>query len=637
MLRISLKLSVFIFLPSLALLSAEVARAAKPTAAQALLLTPIQADVDYDLPTKEEQADCIIESESTRAVSGWVVRDATGRMLRRFLDSNRDNKVDLWCYYKDGVEVYRDVDADFNGKADEYRWLGTAGIRWGADPDEDGRIDSWKMISPEEVTAEVVEALRTGDAARYKRLLLTGDELAALGLGEEQRKELGDKLDKAAEGFRTLVRQQKVVDAATKWIDFGGSRPGVMPAGTEGSTKDVMVYDNVAAVIETGGKNAQVMVGTLIRVGDKWRVIDLPTNLVDPQAVATTGGFFFHAAAYRRSDVVDVATDGGLTAEFQKVIVELDVVDKEIAAAPAAKLAELHSKRADVLERLIDMAKPEERENWLHQYADTVSAATQAGAFPKGIERLNGYYAKLTKLPGRLDDAAYVKYRSMYAAYSLSLQGPAADFAKIQANWLDELQTFVKDYPKSEDAADAMLQLALAQEFAGKEDDAKTWYRRIAADFPQSTLAKKAVGAQVRLDSVGKSVQVQGRSTSGENVDLAALRSRVVLIHYWATWCEPCKQELAVLKDLQAKYGRQGFALIGVSLDADRQALSTYLSENRLTWPQLNEDGGLDSRFANELGILTLPTMILVDKQGKVISRNITAGELDRELGKLLR
>ena len=63
-----------------------------------------------------------------------------------------------------------------------------------------------------------------------------------------------------------------------------------------------------------------------------------------------------------------------------------------------------------------------------------------------------------------------------------------------------------------------------------------------------------------------------------------------------------------------------------------------YLQENaRRPWPHLYEPGGLDSRLATELGILTLPTMILLDKDGKVINRNIHAAELDEELGKRLR
>ena len=55
-----------------------------------------------------------------------------GKILRKFVDTNGDNIVDQWGYFNDGVEVYRDIDSNFNGKADQYRWLNTAGTRWGS-------------------------------------------------------------------------------------------------------------------------------------------------------------------------------------------------------------------------------------------------------------------------------------------------------------------------------------------------------------------------------------------------------------------------------------------------------------------------------------------------------------------------
>ena len=76
---------------------------------------------------------------------------------------------------------------------------------------------------------------------------------------------------------------------------------------------------------------------------------------------------------------------------------------------------------------------------------------------------------------------------------------------------------------------------------------------------------------------------------------------------------------------------------MGINLDSNPAELQAYLREERLAWPQMYEEGGLESRLAIELGILTLPTMMLIDRQGKVINRNIHIGELESELKKLAK
>ena len=616
----------------------EQAGAATPTAVQALSLKPIQKDVDYDRPSGDAADKCTVKAESRKDASGWVVRDGSGQFLRQYLDTNKDNKVDQWRYFKDGVEVYRDIDSNYNGNADQYRWLGTAGIRWGTDKDEDRRIDSWKVISAEEVSAEVIAALRDRDATRFKRLLLTGDELKSLGFGTEVAKDLAKRISGASSNFATVAGKQKGVNSGTNWIHFGGNLPGVLPAGTDGSTKDVTIYDNVTAVVETAGKHAQVAIGTLVQVGGTWKVVDLPQGLVGGQANVTDTGLFLKAN-HRPVPAEAAAPTNGLSQEIQKLIQEFETIDRSLQSSVAAsQKATLNQRRANVLEKLVAASSTaEDRDNWIRQFADVVGGATQTGEYPGGLERMKKFYETLTKDSKASNSAAYVKYRYVNGWYSQSIQDPKADFAKIQDQWLGELADFVEAYPKAEDSADAMLQIALAREFSGKDDEAKQWYSRITKDFATSDLAKKAAGAVRRLDSVGKTIQLSGRTVEGRSLNTSSYKGRVLLIHYWATWCEPCKKELTTLKNMQAKYSKRGFSLVGVSLDNDKKSLSGYLRSARLSWPQLYEDGGLDSRLANELGILTLPAMMLVDKQGKVISRSMHAAELDAELGKILR
>lgn len=612
-------------------------QAASPTAEQALTLKPIQSDVDYDIPTAEEAAKCTIQTSAGQASGGWVVFNPGGQMLRRFLDTNADNKVDLWCYYKNGIEVYRDIDSNFNGKADQYRWIGTAGIRWGLDENEDGVIDRWKSISAEEVASELVGALRTRDAVRFQRLLLSAEELKALGLGEVQTRDLAKKIAAASQGFAELAQRQTVVGKASEWGSFGASHPGVVPAGWEGSKKDVIVYDSASAIVTTEGKHSQITLGTLIQVSGGWRMIDLPQNLLESQVASASGGYFFQEPSSRQPDMP--APAGGLSEAELKLIGELERIDKSLAAAASAEqLARLNADRADILEKLIEgSARAENRDAYTRQFADSVSAAVQSGGYADGVVRLKKLADKVAADAANPKTTAYVVWRYLSADYARNLQQPNVDPSKVQDKWIADLRKYVEDYPRSEDAPEAMLQLAVSLEFGGKTDEATEAYGRVVQAYATAEVAKKAAGAKRRLESPGKVIDLKGVTLDGKKASLVDLRGRVVLVQYWATWCEPCKQDMALLKQLQVKYAKQGFTLLGVNLDSDRAAATAFLQTNALPWPQLYEPGGLDSRFAQELGIMTLPTLILVDKEGKVLNRSAHAGELDEELSKRLK
>jgi len=110
--------------------------AATPSVEDALRLKPVQNDaVEYDVPPAGDVAKCVIKPEKWDKMSGWTVSSPSGALLRSFVDTNNDKYVDRWGYYHDGIEVYRDIDSDFNGKVDQHRWLNTAGSRWGHSPD----------------------------------------------------------------------------------------------------------------------------------------------------------------------------------------------------------------------------------------------------------------------------------------------------------------------------------------------------------------------------------------------------------------------------------------------------------------------------------------------------------------------
>ncbi|MGE0608538.1 MAG: redoxin family protein [Pirellulales bacterium] len=607
------------------------AHAATPSVQDALGLVPVQKRVAFDKPDAADIAKCTIKADKLGGQTGWVVRDAAGQVLRMFVDTNNDNVVDRWSYFQDGIEVYRDVDANFNGKADQYRWLNTAGSRFGLDKNEDGQIDAWQEISAEEVTAEVVHALADKDVDRFLNVLLSADELNQLGQGEDRNKDLAALLKAAPAGFKKIMAEQKSLNEKSNWMHFGGTRPGIVPTGSDGSTKDLLVYENVTAVVDTAGKASQVLVGTLLRVGDTWRVIAPPQLLEEGKTEVAGAGYFFKSPSAMRPDVPE--SGGGKT---QELLAELEKIDRAGGqdTSPDA-FAKYSTKRAELLEQLADeAASPEERAQWLRQVADTWTAVAQMTGNSAAVTKLKTLADKMEadKPGGEL--ASYFNFRHMSAEYNQAMIDPKADFPRVQSKWLDSLEKFVKDYPNGSEASDAMLQLAIAQEMSGQEEDAIKWYNKIAESFPNSLPAQKAQGAKRRLESVGKQLDFSGTLLGGGKVDLRTLKGKVVLLHFWASNSPPCVADLATLKQLATLYAKQGFTPIGVGLDADEKGFKDFVVKNRINWPQVYEPGSLDGRPATSLGILTFPTMMLIDKDGKVLNRNIHISEVDAELKK---
>lgn len=606
---------------------------AATTMDKALSMKPIQQDVNYEQVSAQDAENCKLRDIEREDWAGWEVVSADGQLLRRFADTNDDAKVDMWCYFRYGVEVYRDIDSDFNGKADQYRWMGTEGTRWGVDKDEDTQIDTWKQISAEEVSAELVKSIRDADPQRFVNLLASERDLRGIGLGKAKARALAEKALDAAKQFKRLASSQTAIDKSAQWLQFTAGTPGVVPAGTDDSTQDVTVYENAVAMYESEGKSGQLMAGTMLKIGETWKLVELPSLSESGDAITQTVGNFF------RPGMGDVAVSKAAVSgsEMQTLVKSLERIDTALASETSKrKIAQLHADRADAVERLIaSTSDAGERMTWIRQLVDTVSFAVQSNAYPNGLDRLK---AARKKYAGRDKAiAAYIDYAVLSTDYASRLT-PDADSVKVQEWYLDRLTKFVSTYPNADESAQALLQLALGKEFENNEKEALSYYKKIVKDFRGNEAASKAAGAIRRLDSIGKSVELDGRTIDGKPFRLSSLKGRPVVIQYWATWCEPCKEDMKQLRRLQAQYKRAGLTIVGVSIDNSREDALAFTKANAMPWYNLFEDGGMDgSPLSQQFGVQTLPTMMLIDKSGKLVRHNVTVAELPSELEKLTR
>ena len=161
-----------------------------------------------------------------------------------------------------------------------------------------------------------------------------------------------------------------------------------------------------------------------------------------------------------------------------------------------------------------------------------------------------------------------------------------------------------------------------------------------AEDERLRSRASKMLGAARRLRLPGNFMEITGRTADGEEFDWASYRGKVVLVDFWASWCGPCRAEIPNMKNNLEKYGEAGFDIVGVNLDTTYDKYKQYVEKEGLTWTNLMSDKpeemGWDNPLANHYGVTGIPTAILVDQEGKVVSLAARGNELNRLLEELL-
>lgn len=119
----------------------------------------------------------------------------------------------------------------------------------------------------------------------------------------------------------------------------------------------------------------------------------------------------------------------------------------------------------------------------------------------------------------------------------------------------------------------------------------------------------------------------------GREVTLASLRGRAVLVHFWATWCPVCRDELPLLEEA-ARERSGSLTVLGVNLGEKRDKVAAYAREAGLTFPILLDGRG---KVAARYGVLSLPITLVVGPDGQM-AEQIVMGALDRDsLGAILK
>lgn len=121
----------------------------------------------------------------------------------------------------------------------------------------------------------------------------------------------------------------------------------------------------------------------------------------------------------------------------------------------------------------------------------------------------------------------------------------------------------------------------------------------------------------------------------GSILKLSDLRGKVVLIDFWASWCGPCRAEFPNVKNLYARFQSKGFEIYGVSLDKDRPSWVSSINSLGLTWKQVSDLKFWACAPAKTYKVSGIPFTVLIDKEGKIIAKNLRGEDLEKKLEEL--
>ncbi len=263
-----------------------------------------------------------------------------------------------------------------------------------------------------------------------------------------------------------------------------------------------------------------------------------------------------------------------------------------------------------------------------------VGKATVTGS--KNME----YYGKLMTLKTDLDGRAVNWNKQVTAAAEKKDNKRIAqieqEYTTAEREVVNKVKAMLPDMGTS-------LVSLFALNFVNVETDFDTYdalAQRFEKENPNSPHAKSLIGRVARIKGVmvgSAAPEITLSDTTGNAVALSSLRGKYVLIDFWASWCGPCRAENPNVVRMYNKYKDKGFAIYGVSLDKTKAEWQRAIRNDNLPWTHVSDLKFWQSTAAQQYGVQAIPATFLLDKEGKIIAKNLRGEALEQKLEEVLK
>jgi peroxiredoxin len=213
-----------------------------------------------------------------------------------------------------------------------------------------------------------------------------------------------------------------------------------------------------------------------------------------------------------------------------------------------------------------------------------------------------------------------------------------AEYANLNNQIITGLKNFVRTHPKSavsgfiiyNDLNNPNIPLTEVEEALGYIDKSIENTKFIK-------LATKRVN-DLRGTTVGyKATDFTQPTPEGKEVNLSDFKGKYVLIDFWASWCRPCRMENPNVVAAYNRFKDKGFTVLGISLDSNRDAWVAAIQQDNLTWTHVSDLKGWGNEVGKLSGVTGIPQNFLIDKQGKIIAKDLRGTALDEKLAEIIK
>ncbi|MGD1032280.1 MAG: TlpA disulfide reductase family protein [Opitutaceae bacterium] len=257
-----------------------------------------------------------------------------------------------------------------------------------------------------------------------------------------------------------------------------------------------------------------------------------------------------------------------------------------------------------------------------------------AAAWKAKIEALRTALAKASDVPEDVREqyAGQEAIKPFGDALQAQSKGQPVDLAALRATLASDLAAA----PDSKWAGTLVYEYAKIFEKVHPDKIEDEW--QSLADSPSASVREQALAEVRYYGLIKKPIDIKFTAVDGREVDLAKLRGKVVLVDFWATWCQPCVNELPNVVKAYETYHDKGFEVVGISLDqeGDRQKLIDFTKSHGMPWPQYFDGKWWNNEISTRYAIQAIPAMFLLDQNGIVVSTNARGEKLEAEIKRLL-